>query len=417
MSRLEELIAELCPNGVEYKTLGEIGTFTRGNGLQKKDFTASGVGCIHYGEIYTFYKNYAYETKSFVTKELADKLKKATYGDLIFAITSENVEDVCKCLAWLGDTDIAIGGHSAVFNHNQNPKYIAYCTQTKNFFNQKRKIITGTKVIEASPAKLALIKIPVPPLSVQEEIVRILDTFSELNAELNAELTKRKQQYQYYRNNLLDFSESRNVKSKKLEKLISALCPNGIEYKLLGELGRIAMCKRILKHETASEGDVPFYKIGTFGKEADAYISYEKYIEYKTKYSFPVKGDVLISAAGTIGRTVIYNGEDAYYQDSNIVWLEHDRKYILNKYLFYFYQLNPWNISFGGTIARLYNENITKVRIPVPPLPIQEEIVRLLDRFDALCNDLTSGLPAEIEARKRQYEYYRDKLLTFKESV
>ena len=173
------------------------------------------------------------------------------------------------------------------------------------------------------------------------------------------------------------------------------------------------MCKRIMKADTTNEGDIPFYKIGTFGKKADAFIKKDKYEEYKAKYSYPKKGDVLISAAGTIGRSVIYDGKPAYYQDSNIVWLEHDETMALNKYLFYIYQTNPWRISAGGTISRLYNDNITSTVIPLPTLEKQKEIVEILDKFDSLCNDLSAGLPAEIEKRQKQYEYYRDKLLSF----
>ena len=127
------------------------------------------------------------------------------------------------------------------------------------------------------------------------------------------------------------------------------------------------------------------------------------------------KGDVLISAAGTIGRTVIYDGEDAYYQDSNIVWVENDESIVLNRYLFYYYQLQPWAVSEGGTIARLYNDNISKAKIKVPSIAEQKRIITILDRFNALCTDLSSGLPAEIEARQKQYEYYRNKLLSFDE--
>ena len=181
----------------------------------------------------------------------------------------------------------------------------------------------------------------------------------------------------------------------------------------LGSIGRVAMCKRIMKAETSSQGDVPFFKIGTFGKAPDAYISAETYERYKRDYSYPKNGDILISAAGTIGRTVIFDGEPAYYQDSNIVWLEHDESRVLNKYLFYCYQLSPWHISTGGTIARLYNDNITKAEIPLPPLAEQTRIVAILDSFDKLTADIAEGLPAEIAARRRQYEYYRDKLLSF----
>jgi type I restriction enzyme S subunit len=175
------------------------------------------------------------------------------------------------------------------------------------------------------------------------------------------------------------------------------------------------MCKRILKSETSASGVVPFYKIGTFGKTPDAYISLETYERYKRDYSYPKSGAVLISAAGTIGRVVIFDGKPAYYQDSNIVWLEHDESQVLNKFLFYCYQLSPWHISTGGTIARLYNDNITKAKVPVPPLAEQERIVAILDRFDVLTNNITQGLPAEIAARHKQYEYYRNQLLTFKQ--
>ena len=177
------------------------------------------------------------------------------------------------------------------------------------------------------------------------------------------------------------------------------------------------MCKRILKDQTSSTGDIPFFKIGTFGGSADAYISKELFDEYVKKYSYPKKGDILISAAGTIGRTVVFDGNPSYFQDSNIVWLKHDESVVLNSYLRYIYSLNPWAISTGGTIARLYNDNILNAVIPVPPLEEQQRIVDILDRFDKLTTDITSGLPAEIEARRKQYEYYRDQLLTFKQKA
>jgi len=183
----------------------------------------------------------------------------------------------------------------------------------------------------------------------------------------------------------------------------------------LDEIGKVCMCKRIFKEQTYTKGDIPFYKIGTFGREADAYITQDIFNEYKEKYSFPKKGYILISAAGTIGRTVIYDGKPAYYQDSNIVWIDNDEKQVLNKYLFYFYSLQPWQSSNGGTISRLYNDDIRKTKIPLPPLAEQERIVAILDRFDALTADITNGLPAEIAARQKQYEFYRDKLLSFKE--
>ena len=176
------------------------------------------------------------------------------------------------------------------------------------------------------------------------------------------------------------------------------------------------MCKRILKEQTNTQGGIPLFKIGTFGKKADSYISEELFNDYKAKYNYPKKGNILISAAGTIGRTVVFNGEPAYFQDSNIVWLNHDESIVTNAYLRLVYATNPWKVAEGGTISRLYNDNILNTVIWIPSLDEQERIVSVLDRFDALCNDLSSGLPAEIEARTKQYEYYRDKLLSFKET-
>ncbi|AJW99340.1 type I restriction modification DNA specificity domain protein [Burkholderia gladioli] len=188
----------------------------------------------------------------------------------------------------------------------------------------------------------------------------------------------------------------------------------------MGDIGDVKMCKRILKNETQSEGDVPFYKIGTFGKQADAFISRGIYESYKSRYSFPKKGDVLISASGTIGRAVVYDGEPAYFQDSNIVWLDNDESIVTNRYLWHYYKIVKWFVSEGGTIDRLYNDNIRKTRIPVPypndperSLVEQARVVAILDKFDALTNSITEGLPREIELRRKQYEYYRDLLFSF----
>lgn len=213
MNKLDNLIQELCPQGVERKHLGDIGVIVRGNGLQKKDFTESGVGCIHYGQIYTYYGTCAYKTKSFVSPELAEKLQKVNKGDLVIAVTSENVEDVGKCVVWLGDEQIVTGAHAAIFRHNQDPKYVAYWFQTNDFFTQKKRIAKGTKVIDLTPQKLEEVTMPVPPLPVQREIVQILDNFTELTEEitekLTAELTARKKQYEYYRDTLLTFGVHR----------------------------------------------------------------------------------------------------------------------------------------------------------------------------------------------------------------
>lgn len=197
---------------IKFMQLGDVGTFIRGNGLQKKDFTDTGVGCIHYGQIYTYYGTFAERTKSYVSNELAEKLKKAQTGDLIIATTSENVEDVGKAVAWLGNEDICIGGHSYAFHHNQNPKYMAYLFQTEAFNQQKKKVVKGVKVIDINDSAMSKFKFGFPPLDEQERIVAILDKFdslvNDISEGLPAELTARRQQYEYYRNKLLTFEEA-----------------------------------------------------------------------------------------------------------------------------------------------------------------------------------------------------------------
>ncbi|WP_187844141.1 restriction endonuclease subunit S [Helicobacter pylori] len=149
----------------------------------------------------------------------------------------------------------------------------------------------------------------------------------------------------------------------------------------LGDIGKPCMCKRVMKHQTTRYGEIPFYKIGTFGNIADAFISKKLFLEYKTKYSFPKKGDILISASGTIGRAVIYDGKPAYFQDSNIVWIDNDETLVKNDFLFYAYSNIKWNTEHT-TILRLYNDNFRNTLIPLPPLNEQIAIANILSDVD-----------------------------------
>ena len=314
-------------------------------------------------------------------------------------------------------------------------RYYWHFSKSNQYWRQAEKLVSKGGQQQFNTNAVERVVVPVPPLDVQNRIVNVLDNFekicSDLNIGLPAEIKARQKQYEYYRDKLLTFAETGNTilsraeqsraeqsraeQSRALIKLMQYVF--GYVRISLGDIGSICMCKRILKSQTNTVSGVPFYKIGTFGKEADAYISQEVFNEYRSKYNFPKKGDVLISAAGTIGRTVVYDGKPAYFQDSNIVWIDNDESIVLNSYLRYCYELKPWKASEGGTIPRLYNDNIAKAVIAVPPIEEQKRIVSILDRFDAICNDLTSGLPAEIEARQKQYEHYRDRLLSFKELI
>ncbi|WP_369712146.1 restriction endonuclease subunit S [Leptotrichia sp. HSP-342] len=290
---------------------------------------------------------------------------------------------------WANDVCFCVYPKNIILN-----KYLYYFLSSKQNYLYK---VSNKSAIPYSISKenILKIKISIPSLETQEKIVKILDNFTKYVTELQA----RNKQYNYYRDMLLS-EDYLNKISKKLDSL--SVENQELRLTTLGEVGKVSMCRRILKNQTTSNREVPFYKIGTFGKKADSFISKSLFEEYKSRYSFPKKGDILISASGTIGRTVIYNGEDAYFQDSNIVWIDNDETVVKNKYLYYFYSTNPWKISNGGTISRIYNKDIEKIKIFVPPIEIQNKIVKILDRFQELLSDTKGLLPLEIEQRRKQ---------------
>lgn len=191
--------------GWTVKTLGEIGTFTRGSGLQKSDLRDAGFPCIHYGQIHTFYNFAAYKTKSFCDENYAKKLKKGKTGDLLIATTSEDVEACCKAVAWLGDSEVAYSTDSYCYSHDQDPKFMAYLFQTEMFAKQKRMAATGAKVVRVSGEAMATFSFALPPLSKQREIARTLDIFEEYIQRLEKLISLRQKQYEYYRERLLTF--------------------------------------------------------------------------------------------------------------------------------------------------------------------------------------------------------------------
>lgn len=170
----------------------------------------------------------------------------------------------------------------------------------------------------------------------------------------------------------------------------------------LGEIGKICMCKRIMKHETNESGGIPFYKIGTFGGKADSYISQDLYENYKAKYPYPKQGQILISAAGTLGKSIIFNGEDSYFQDSNIVWIDNNQNKALDRFLYLLYtNVIDWRRAGtkGGIIERLYNNNIKAIKIPLPPLEAQEKIINAIENIESKISLLESHL-SQLDSKK-----------------
>ena len=191
--------------------LEDIASIVRGGNFQKKDFIKDGKPCIHYGQIYT---HFGVSTNSAITS-LTDaeytKSKKADPNDIVMAVTSENIEDVCSCVAWMGKEPVAVSGHTAIIKHNQNGKYLSYYFHTNGFYLQKLKLVHGTKVIEVTPNALEDIVIPLPSIHKQNEIVALLDKFDaychDIQNGLPAEIEARQKQYEYYRDKLLTFKK------------------------------------------------------------------------------------------------------------------------------------------------------------------------------------------------------------------
>ncbi|MEQ1188118.1 MULTISPECIES: restriction endonuclease subunit S [Acinetobacter] len=384
MSFLEKLLKGV---EIELKPIAEIGELVRGNGLPRTDFTESGVPAIHYGQIYTYYGLSTIETKSFVSSETAQKLKKVDTGDVIVTNTSENLEDVGKALVYLGTEQAVTGGHATIFKPSPRilGKYFAYYTQTEEFAQQKRKFAKGTKVIDVSATDLAKIKIPIPcpeipkkSLEIQAEIVRILDAFSAMTAELTAELNVRKKQYNYYRDQLLSFKEGE------------------VEWKTLDDLCNFVSSGK--NKNKSSKGEFPVY--GSTGV-----------IARTDKYAYTGRQILVARVGANAGYVHLADGQ--YDVSDNTIILNVKDDYNL-KFLFYILQnMRLRQYAKGAGQPLITSGQLKEFKIPIPSLAGQTCIVTILDKFDTLTNSLTEGLPREIKLRQQQYEYYRDLLFSF----
>lgn len=405
---------------VEWMTLGDVGEFIRGNGMQKKDFSDEGFPAIHYGQIFTRYGLSADTTFTCVPEQLAKKLKKANKNDLLLATTSENDEDVVKPLAWLGE-ETAISGDMMLFRHCQNVKYLAYYFQTTAFQTQKKKYISGAKVRRVSKDSLAKMFVPIPSpkdpnrsLEIQAEIVRVLDTFSKLaqesTRELTQELTSRQKQCNYYRERLLRFDGKE------------------VEVKSLGDIGSFTYGYAAKAQET---GDARFVRITDINNDGKLKPFEPKYVDIlgeNEKYLLR-KNDLLMARTGaTYGKTMIFEQDYPAIYAGFLIKLNLDQEIINPKYYWHFAQSSLfWEqanklVSGGGQPQ--FNANALKqIRLPIPysndtkqSLIEQERIVTILDKLESSVSTIKENLSREIELRQKQYEYYRDLLLSFPKS-
>lgn len=407
MTKLEKLIEEFCPTGVEYKTLGELGKFYGGlSGKSKEDFKDGNAKFITYMNVF---KNITLNLDVIDTVKILKNEKQNTiqYGDVVFTGSSETPDECGMSSVLTVETDekLYLNSFCFIFRFDNPavilPDFSKYVFRSSSLRKQIKKTASGVTRFNVSKVKMAKVVIPIPPIEVQCEIVRILDNFTNLTAELQAELQARKNQYKYYLNSFFESIEVNKV--------------------TLSSLGTLKRGKRFVHADDIDSG-VPCIHYGElytyYGVYADTVKTHIRE-ELREKMRYATTGDVVIVGAGE-------NNTDI---GVGVAWLGnydvaiHDACYTLHhkqnpKFISYFLRTDMYHNQikkyvYEGKICSISAENVGKALIPLPSIEEQNRIVSLLDRFDKLCNDMSLGLPAEIKARQKQYEYYRDKILNF----
>ena len=366
MSRLDDLINEYCPEGVEYKRLSEITNLSAGKRITKEMMNDNLEYDVYGGGVQPTGKYSKYNEMHSITISRAGSAGFVNWVEDKFWAT-----DVCFVASELCE--------------EYNIKFIYY--YVKNQQTELQKHIYGGNLPKLNKDYLWNLLVPVPPLPVQEEIVRILDTFTELttklNNELTLELTLRKKQYEYYRDGLLKFGEE-------------------VEIYNLADITDIVRGKRVVRSQLSENEGYPVYQ--------NSMVPLGYYDQYNVS-----KDTTFIIAAGAAGE-IGYSYNKFWAADDCFYFKCDDR--LIDRYLYHSLMNKQDEIKRRvrkASIPRISRESIEKIKIPLPSLKIQERIVYVLDYFDKVCNDLNIGLPAEIEARNKQYEYYRDQLLNMKE--
>lgn len=318
--------------------------------------------------------NYITKTAEKIKPEGLSKTREVHPGDLILSNSMSFGKpyimgiDGCIHDGWLAIREV---------QKNFDLKFLCVLLGTKQMLEQYKSMAAGSTVNNLNKELVGNTTVCYPSMEEQKclgEYFDKLDTLITLHQRKCETLKKLKK-------SMLQKMFPKNGKS--VPEIRFAGFTDAWEQREFGDVGSVSMCKRIFKDETVDDGEIPFYKIGTFGSVPDAYISRELYEEYRSKYSYPDKGDILLSASGTIGRIVEYNGEEAYFQDSNIVWLSHDET-ISNLFLKTLYPIVKWNGIEGSTIKRLYNDNFLKTQFMMPAIAEQTQIGTFFSTLDYL---------------------------------
>ncbi len=391
MSKLEQLIQKLCPDGVKYKKLGELGSFYGGlSGKSKTDFSDGNAKFITYMNVYSN-PELKIDIIDRVRISEGEKQNSVHLGDVLFTGSSETPDECGMSSVLTQEINELLYLNSFCFGFRfidvslVLPDFSKHLFRSENLRRQIGKTASGVTRFNVSKSKMEQVVVPLPPLPVQQEIVRILDTFTELTAELTA----RKKQYEYYRDKLLLHDDE--VSSAKLTEICEI------------SRGRV-ISKEYLRDNS---GEYPVYSSQTLNNGIFGFIDSYDYEDESITWT----------TDGANAGSVFYHVNEKFSITNVCGLLRIKNKSEINaKFVYYYLQKYAKGyVSSGMGNPKLMSNVMGQVTLPLPPIHKQNRIVSILDRFDALCNDLTSGLPAEIEARKKQYEHYRDKLLTFKE--
>ncbi|MGN8505590.1 restriction endonuclease subunit S [Helicobacter pylori] len=401
MNRIENLLQTLAPKGVEFRKLGEVCESTNKKTLKISEVSeVKNKGMypvINSGrDLYGYYHDFNND---------GENITIASRGEYAGFINYFNEKFFAGGLCYpykVKDTNELL------------TKFLYFYLKT-NEIQIMENLVSHGSIPALNKADIETLTIPIPPLEIQQEIVKILDAFTELNTELNTELKARKKQYQYYQNMLLDFKDinsnhqdakerlTQKTYPKRLKTLLQTLAPKGVEFRKLGEVINILKGKQLNKELLLDYGEYP---VMNGGIHASGYWN-----EYNTDYP-----KIIISQGGASAGYVNYM-TSKFWAGAHCYAIELNSEKLNYKFLYYFLKNSQTILmksQFGAGIPALNKVDIETLTIPIPPLEIQQEIVKILDQFSLLTTDLLAGIPAEIEARKKQYEYYREKLLAFK---
>lgn len=414
MSRIDDLIAEHCPGGVEFKSIDDLGVLYTGlTGKAKADFVDGSARFISYVNVFNN-PTAVVEPNERVRVAEGERQNRVRFGDVLFTASSESADEVAMASAVTVEPPEPVYLNSFCFGLRPNsteeldPEFAKHLFRSAAVRADIIRSSNGVTRINVSKERFRRIKVPVPPPAIQREIASILDKMESLKAELEAELEYRSRQYAFYRNQLLAFRHA-----------------EGVRWVPMGQVGEFTRGRRFTKSDIVDDG-VPcinfgeiYTRYGVFAHEVFSHVR----AELKPSLRFARTGDVVLTGVSEtvedICKAVAWLGEgDVAVHDDCFAY----RHSLDPKFVSYYLQTEMFHAEKAKHVARakvkrISSESLAKLTIPVPPRGEQERIAGILDRFDAMVNDLSIGLPAEIVARRKQYEYYRDKLLTFEEAA